>query len=160
MKTTVVIAGMFLASVSILAAAATDQDFVTKAAQGGMAEVELGKLAADRGATVGVKQFGQQMVDDHGKANEELKSVASKAGATIPSSPSTAQEATANKLKQKNGDGFDKAYGDAMVKDHKETIALFEKEASSGKDADLKAFAAKTLPTLKSHLAMAEKLPQ
>jgi putative membrane protein len=160
MKTYLLIASTLLASGTAMSKGSIDQDFVTKAAQGGMAEVELGKLAADQGATSVVKQFGQQMVDDHSKANDELKSVASKAGAMVPPGPSAAQEAMANKLKQKNGASFDKAYGNAMVKDHRETISLFEKEASSGKDADLKAFAGKTLPTIKSHLAMAEKLPQ
>ncbi len=156
---TLIIASLLVATGSAMAATA-DQDFVTKAGQGGIAEVELGQLAADQGETTGVKQFGQRMVDDHGKANMELKSIAAKSGAMVPAESSTEQKALENTLKQKSGAGFDKAYADAMVKDHKEDIALFEKEAKSGKDADLKAFAAKTLPTLKSHLAMAEKLPK
>lgn len=135
-----------------------DQDFVTKAGQGGLAEVQIGQLAATKGVAADVKAFGQRMVSDHGKANDELKSVAATAGATVPSEPSSDQRDTMAKLDKESGADFDKAYAKAMVKDHKEDIDLFKKEASSGQNADLKAFAQKTLPTLEEHLRMAEAL--
>jgi putative membrane protein len=133
-----------------------DSDFVMKAAQGGMEEVELGQLASTQAASADVKQFGQRMVTDHGKANEELKAVAQKSGETIPAELSKKQQSDKARLQKLNGAEFDKAYMKMMVSDHKKDIAEFEKEAKSGKDADVKAFASKTLPTLKEHLAMAE----
>jgi putative membrane protein len=135
-----------------------DQEFVTKAAEGGLAEVELGQTAADKASAADVKTFGQRMVTDHSKANDELKAAASKAGANVPTEPSASQKKMAAELKQKSGADFDRAYSKAMVKDHKEDVALFKKEAASGKNADIKAFAQKTLPTLESHLQMAESL--
>jgi len=138
--------------------ASMDQDFVTKASQGGTAEVELGKVAASQGSSDEVKTFGQRMADDHTKAGAELKTAASSGGFTVATSPSAQQKADAAKLKAMQGAAFDKAYAAAMVKDHKETVALFEKEAKSGSDANLKAFASETLPTLKEHTKMAEQL--
>jgi putative membrane protein len=135
-----------------------DQDFVTKAAQGGLAEVQLGQVAASKATAADVKTFGQRMVSDHSKANDELKSVAATAGATVPTEPSSDQRDTMTKLDKESGADFDKAYARAMVKDHKEDIDLFRKEASSGQNADLKAFAQRTLPTLEEHLRMAEAL--
>jgi putative membrane protein len=135
-----------------------DQDFVTKAGQGGLAEVQTGQVAATKGVAADVKTFGQRMVSDHSKANDELKSVATTVGATVPSEPSSDQRDTIAKLDKESGADFDKAYAKAMVKDHKEDIDLFKKEASSGQNADLKAFAQRTLPTLEEHLRMAEAL--
>jgi putative membrane protein len=135
-----------------------DQDFVTQASQGGAAEVELGKVAASQGSSDDVKAFGQRMADDHTKAGAQLTTAASSGGFTVATSPSAQQKADAAKLKSLQGAAFDKAYAAAMVKDHKETVALFEKEAKSGSDANLKAFAAETLPTLKEHTKMAEQL--
>jgi putative membrane protein len=160
MKCNNLLVAVSLALISTVAFAkdASDQDFVTKAGQGGMAEVELGTIAMDQGSAADVKKFGKQMVDDHSKANEELKTVAATAGAKVPDAPSPSQKALAAQLKQKRGSDFDAAYSKAMVKDHKEDIALFKKEATSGSNSDLKAFAQKTLPTLESHLKMAESL--
>ena len=135
-----------------------DQDFVTKAAQGGLAEVQSGRIATTKGVANDVKSFGQRMVSDHGKANDELKSIATKAGAAVPAEPSSDQRDVITKLGSESGADFDKAYAKAMVKDHKEDIELFRKEASSGQNPDLKAFAQKTLPTLEEHLRMAEAL--
>jgi len=135
---------------------AADKQFAMKAAQGGMAEVELGKLAADKGKSDDVKQFGQHMVDDHSKANDQLKSVAQQKNITLPTDLSAKDKALKNKLSGMSGDQFDKAYMAAMVKDHKTDIAEFQKEANSGKDSDIKNFASQTLPTLKDHLKMAQ----
>jgi len=152
---------LLLASASFAAVAgvpSSDQDFVTTAGQGGLAEVALGHLAAQHGASAPVKSFGKQMIADHGKANAGLKAAAEKAGDTVPGAPSEDQQATLTKMKGLQGAEFDKAYADAMVKDHKDTIALFEKEAAKGDNGPVKTFAATTLPTLKHHLQMAEDL--
>ena len=133
-----------------------DSDFVMKAAQGGMEEVELGRMASTQAASADVKQFGQRMVTDHSKANDELKTAAQKGGAMVPTEMSKKQEADKARLAKLNGAEFDKAYMKMMVSDHKEDVAEFEKEAKSGQDADVKAFASKTLPTLKEHLSMAQ----
>lgn len=138
-------------------AGSADQSFMMKAAQGGMAEVELGNLAKSNAKSDAVKQFGQRMVDDHTKANDELKSIASQKNVTLPSSMDAKDQATKDRLSGLHGAAFDRAYMADMVKDHRHDIAEFQKEANSGKDPDVKAFASKTLPTLKEHLRLAEK---
>ncbi|HEY0179445.1 MAG TPA: DUF4142 domain-containing protein [Dokdonella sp.] len=140
------------------AAMAADQQFAEKAAQGGMAEVALGKLGATQGSTDAIKTFAQTMVDDHGKANDELKEAAEKDGITLPSDVSAEQRATAQRLSALKGQAFDREFVRVMVHDHEQTVALFEKEAKSGTDPNLKAFAHSTLPTLKNHLHMAKHL--
>lgn len=134
-----------------------DKTFVTKAAQGGMAEVQLGQLAADKGQSDEVKKFGQRMVDDHGKANDQLKSIAQQKGVSVPSDLSAKDKALKDRLSKLSGAQFDRAYMQAMVKDHKEDIAEFQKESNSGKDSDVKNFASQTLPTLQEHLKMAQQ---
>jgi putative membrane protein len=136
--------------------AGSDNTFVMKAAQGGMAEVELGKLAESHAASDKVKEFGRRMVTDHSKANDELKSIASSKGVTLPGSIAAKDQATMDRLSKLNGAAFDKAYMADMVKDHRTDVAEFRKEANGGQDADVKAFAQKTLPTLEEHLKMAE----
>jgi putative membrane protein len=138
--------------------ATDDQAFVTQAAQGGMAEVALGHVANTQGNSDVVKQFGKQMATDHAKAGASLVSAAGADGLTLPPSASPKQQATEAKMKALQGAKFDKAYADAMVKDHRDTIALFEREAKSGSSAHVKAFAQETLPTLNEHLKMAEDL--
>ena len=130
---------------------AADSKFIHEAAAGGMAEVELGRLAADKASSPDVKQFGQRMVDDHGKANDELKSLASQKGVTLPSSPDAAQKSTQARLSKLSGDAFDRAYMQDMVKDHDKDVAAFKRASTTAADADLKAWAAKTLPTLEEH---------
>ena len=136
--------------------ASADTTFATKAAQGGMAEVKLGNLAKDHASSDAVKKFGQRMVDDHTKANDELKSIASKKGISLPSDIDAKDQATYDRLSKLNGAAFDKAYMADMVKDHRTDIAEFQREANGGQDPDLKAFAGKTLPTLQDHLKEAE----
>jgi putative membrane protein len=136
-------------------AATADHAFATAAAEGGLAEVELGKLAADHATNADVKKFAQRMVDDHGKANDELSKILTQKNITAPTSLKGKEKATYDKLAKLNGAAFDKAYMDAMVKDHEKDVKEFERESTSGKDPDLKAFAAKTLPTLQDHLKMA-----
>jgi len=134
-----------------------DNSWVMKAAHGGLAEVELGKLAQSQGSSEAVKQFGKRMVDDHSKANDELSQIASRKGITLPTSLDAKNQATHDRLAKLSGAAFDRAYMDDMVKDHKEDVAEFKKEAANGQDADLKAFAAKTVPTLEDHLKMAQQ---
>jgi putative membrane protein len=141
------------------ASAASDASFVKQAAEGGMMEVAKGKLAAQKGAHDAVKQFGQKMVDDHTKAGDELKSIARGKSISLPDdSPKPPMQALLTKLERLEGAAFDRAYVDDQIRDHEKTIALFEREAKTGKDAELKTFAEKTLPTLKEHLSMVRDL--
>jgi putative membrane protein len=145
-------------SLGLAATAANDGDFAAKAADGGMAEVITGQLAAQKGTDPQVRMFGQRMVADHSKANDELKSIASKDNITLPEQPGLKHKTTASKLGNMSGKDFDKAYTQEMIKDHEEDVALFKKEAESGSNPDLKAFAQKTLPTLQEHLDMIRKI--
>lgn len=129
-----------------------DRKFATEAAQDGLAEVALGKLATQKASDPAVKAFGQHMVEDHGKANEELKSLAKQKGWTLPDEPAAKHKATQARLEKLEGAAFDSAYAQDMVKDHEHAVAAFERQAKGGGDPDLKAWASKTLPTLKSHL--------
>jgi len=133
------------------------EDFVKDAAQGGMAEVDLGNMAVKNSQNADVKKFGQMMVDDHGKANTELKALAAKKNITLPTDMGSHQ-ATHDRLQPMTGPGFDKSYVDAMLTDHNNDIKDFEKQAESGTDPEIKAFAAKTLPTLKKHLKAIEEI--
>jgi putative membrane protein len=133
-------------------ATSPDANFYKHAAEGGLAEVELGTLAQKKGHDSAVQEFGAMMVKDHSAANEKLKAIAAGKGLSLPTSPSIKQTATKGKLEVLSGETFDKSYIKGMVKDHKEDIAEFNKEANSGQDPDAKAFAKATLPTLKEHL--------
>jgi putative membrane protein len=130
-----------------------------EAAMGGMAEVELGRLATEKGVSDAVKQFGQRMVDDHSRANSELMQIAGGKGLTLPAGLDAKHQALMRKMSALSGAAFDSAYAKQMVKDHNQTISLFQREATRGTDADLKAFAQKTLPALQEHLSMARSLP-
>jgi putative membrane protein len=137
--------------------ASADARFVTQAWEGGIMEVAKGKLAAQKGAHEAVKQFGQKMADDHSKVNDELKSIASGKNITLPDETKSPTPAL-TKLEKLESAAFDRAYVEDQVRDHEKTIALFEREVKTGKDAELKAFAEKTLPALKEHLTMAQDL--
>jgi len=139
-------------------ASSADAKFMKEAADGGMAEVELGQLAADKASSSDVKQFGQRMVEDHGKANGELKELAKQKHVELPAEPSAKHKATKARLEKLSGDQFDKAYMADMLKDHKKDVAAFQRESTSAQDPDVKAFASKTLPTLQEHLKHAETL--
>ena len=131
---------------------ATGDNFLTEAASGGMAEVELGKMASTKAQNAEVKKFAQMMVTDHSKANDELKALAAKKNITLPTSPIAKHQSVIQELQSKSGAEFDKAYVEDMLEDHEKDVAEFEKQSQSNPDADVKAFAAKTLPTLKKHL--------
>ena len=140
------------------AVAAGDLTFAKQAAMDGMAEVDLGKLAADKASNSDVKQFAQRMVDDHGKANDELKSWASSNNVTLPTEVNAQQKAMHDKLAKMSGDAFDRAYASHMVADHAKAVASFQHASKTAANADLKAWAAKTLPTLEEHHKMARDI--
>lgn len=133
--------------------ARVQDNFWTQAAYGGMAEVELGRLAATKAQNAEVKKFASMMVADHTKANAELKTLAAKKSVVLPTELDSDHKSLMEDLNGLSGAEFDKRYVDAMVEDHEETIELFENNADND-DADIKAFAAKTLPALKSHFEM------
>jgi putative membrane protein len=128
------------------------------AAAGGMEEVQLGQIAAQKASDPDVKSFGQRMVDDHSKANDQLKQVASQKGVTVPSSLPASKQKDVNKLNKLNGAAFDRAYVSMMVQDHKKDVAEFKKESNSARDSDVKSFASTTLPTLQDHLKMIQDI--
>jgi putative membrane protein len=136
--------------------ARADTQFVEKASQGGLAEVELGKLAQQKATNPAVKEFGRHMETDHQKANDELKSIASKEGMTVAASMNSKDQAFYDRLSKMSGAQFDDTYMRQMVRDHQTDIAEFQKEATSGSDESLKNFASMTLPTLRQHLKMAQ----
>jgi putative membrane protein len=138
--------------------AAADRKFVMEAARGGLAEVELGKLAAEKGSADAVKQFGKRMADDHAKAAAELKDFADKKGMTLPTDLDPKHKQLRDRLAKLAGADFDRAYANEMVKDHKKDVADFKREAKGAKDPDLKAWAGKTLPTLEDHLKAAQDM--
>jgi putative membrane protein len=135
-----------------------DRNFLQDAAMGGLMEVELGRVAAQKGTSDAVKQFGQRMVDDHSKANSDLMSVASSKGITLPTTLDEKHQKELTKMSAMSGAEFDRAYSKLMLSDHTKDVSEFEKQSTKGTDADLKAFASKTLPTLQEHLQLAKTL--
>ena len=129
---------------------ANAEDFLKAAAQGGMAEVALGKLAGTKSQNAEVKAFGKMIAADHAKVNAEVKALAAKKNITLPTDMGSHKSMVDDLTKATTT--FDKDYVDAMVDDHEDDIAAFQKQADSSTDADVKALAAKTLPTLKAHL--------
>jgi putative membrane protein len=138
--------------------AGSDQQWVMNAARDGLAEVELGRLASEKASSDQIKQFAQKMVDDHSKANDELKSIASGKNITLPTETDAKVKAAVDKLSKLSGEAFDRAFAKDMLSDHKQAVSAFRTESKSGKDPEIKAFAAKTLPTLEGHLKQAEDL--
>jgi putative membrane protein len=134
-----------------------DQGFAMFAAQTSMLEVKLGDLAQQKGVSSTVKTLGSHMVADHSKANKELKELATKKGIVIPTSLDAKHQEKYDKLAMKSGADFDRAYTKCMVKDHKKVVAKFDAEANKGDDSEMKAWAAKTKPTLEHHLHMSEE---
>ncbi len=135
-----------------------DQDFVQKAASGGMLEVMLGKMAASKATSDSVKKFGERMVTDHGKANENLKKAAAVAGYTVPDSLNEKDEKTYEHFLNYKGSDFDRDYVKHMLTDHEEDVALFTRASKEAKNPAIKDFATKTLPVLESHLEAVKKL--
>jgi putative membrane protein len=143
---------------SVLAGDNPDMSFYKNAAEGGLAEVDLGQLAQEKSPTQSVKDFGAMMVKDHTAANKKLQTVALSKAIKLPTSPSVAQMGSKTKLEVLSGTTFDKFYIKGMIKDHEEDIKEFEREASNGQDADAKAYATAILPTLKAHLKKIQEI--
>lgn len=135
-----------------------DLAFINDAAPGGMAEVELGRLAVKQATSKDVKQFAQRMIDDHTKAGDELKQLAASKKVMLAAELLPSQKEALAKLTALHGAAFDRAYVQEMVADHEKDVAAFDNAAKTGTDADVKAYAAKTLPTLKEHLQMIHAL--
>lgn len=135
-----------------------DAKFATDAANGGMAEVALGKLALNKTSSPSIKKFAEMMVRDHGRANDELKEIAKKKNITLPESVDADHQKKIADLEKKHGKDFNRAYADAMIDGHKKTLDLMNKEAKDGRDPDLKAFAAKLAPTVQTHLNEIKKI--
>jgi putative membrane protein len=131
--------------------------FVKTAAQDGMTEVELGKLAMDRSSNPAVKRFAQKMVQDHGAANAELSGIAKRKSLQVPSGLDEEHQGMVTKLSAKSGAAFDADYAKHMAMDHTQAVALFQSEVQSN-DSELATFAKKTLPTLQEHKQMADRL--
>jgi putative membrane protein len=138
------------------AIAPEDSKFMTEAASGGMMEVKAGQIATERGISKEVKAFGQKMIEEHSKANAELKDLAAKKNVTLPDSLSNDDQKKIDKLNKADAKDFDKTYMDMMVDDHKSDVDAFQKKVDNPKDADVKAWADKTLPTLIHHLDLAK----
>ncbi|MGZ3871504.1 MAG: DUF4142 domain-containing protein [Mucilaginibacter sp.] len=135
-----------------------DAKFAVKAAAGGLAEVELGKLAQQKGSTAAIKNFGAMMVKDHSAANKELIALAKSKQIALPDSLDAPSKKLKADLEAKSGQEFDKAYASAMVEDHEEDISDFVRATKVAKYPEIAAFAQKTLPVLKMHLAEAQKI--
>lgn len=155
-------AAVILGASSLLAddasLSSTDKSFLKNAYEDGLAEVQAGQLGQSKSANADVKAFADHIVADHTKANSELKTLSDNKKVSVSESPSLVAQAKGKLLDAKSGGDFDKSFAEAMVNDHKKAIETFEKAANEGSDPDVKAFAAKTLPTLKMHLSMAEEL--
>lgn len=136
----------------------SDYRFLEKAARGGLEEVELGQMAQQKGTSQAVRSFGQRMVTDHTKLNNELKQIASQKGALLPGAMSHHENSTIQHLQNANGADFDKTYAKDMVKDHRKDLKEFQDAAQKLSDPDLRTFAQKAVAKLQEHLGMAENL--
>ena len=134
-----------------------DQEFVEMAAEGGHAEVEMGKQALES-EHPDIKAFGQQMIDEHGKMNEELAALAKQKGIEPPASPDLASQAKGVMMEVLPGETFDSQYVSSQLDDHKETLELFQKQAQRGQAPELKALAEKGIPTIQKHISELEAL--
>lgn len=146
------------ATSSTLAKGSKDAMFVREAAAGNLAEVKMGRIALDKSSAPDIKEFAQRLVDDHTKANDQLMTLAQQKQITLPTEPMAKAQKEAKHLESMSGASFDKAWTASMVKDHKQDIAKYTHESTHAKDADVRQYASSTLPTLKTHLQMAEQI--
>jgi putative membrane protein len=146
----------FLTAGAMAAVSSADKIFATDAAQGGVAEVEMGQLALQKGTSPQVKQFAQRMVTDHTQANQELMQLAKSQNLDLPAQVDSKHKSDMDRLRGMSGTAFDTAYMQHMLQDHQKDLAEFQKQAQSGSDPGLKSFAAKYLPVLQQHLQMAQ----
>jgi putative membrane protein len=134
-----------------------DRMFMNKAAQDGMAEIQLGQLAVQKGSSQSVKDFGGRMVTDHSRANDRLRNIATEKSVAFPGSLDAKDQALYDRLSGLSGDAFDRAYMQAMLRDHVQDVAEFRRESKMAKDQDLRSFASNTLPNLEDDLRMAKE---
>jgi len=135
-----------------------DAKFATEAANGGMAEVEFARVALTKTTNASIKDFANMMLNDHGKANEELKAIAADKNITLPTAIDNDHQQKLDKLTTKTGRDFDKDYADAMADGHQKMLDLMKKESEKGHDPELRAFATKTIPVVQSHLDLIKKI--
>lgn len=133
-----------------------DTQFLVNAAEINMEEIQLGKLAQQKGTTAEVKELAKKMEDSHRKSQGELTTLAQSKGITIPSSPTEDAREAFTELSKKDGNDFDKAYANRMVNGHEDAIETFEKASEDCEDEDIKDWAAATLPVLRKHLEQAK----
>ena len=141
-----------------MAADETTAAFLVKAANGGMAEVTLAQLAKDKATNSSIKEFAGMMITDHSAANEKVKKLAADRNVTLPAEPGADEQKKAADLSKKSGAGFDKAYTDAMVKGHKETLDMFKTASAKVKDAAVKSFIDNTIPVIEHHLMRIQEI--
>ena len=154
-------AGVALSFTASAETASKDKKFMTNAAEAGHTEVEASKIALEKSSNPAVKQFAQKMIDEHTAVGEELKQLASSKNVSLPEEPSMAQRAKIAVLEKLKGNTFDQRYASMIgVSAHEDAVKLFQKASSSAQDAEVKSFAAKTLPGLEKHLAMGRELKQ
>jgi putative membrane protein len=143
---------------SARAATATDRHFMQDAAQGNLAEVEMGRLALNKAIDGDVRQFGQRMIDDHSKALHELRLLARSKRVTVPRRVNAQQAKEMKALSRLSGAAFDRRYVNLMVKDHRKDVSEFHKASAGSDDRDLRRWASQTTPVLESHLRMIERI--
>jgi len=136
---------------------ASDQQFITETVQGNMTEVRLGKMAFDRSQSETVKSFGERLVTDHSRSNEQLKEIAAAKHVELPQQLSATEEARVTKLEGLSGAEFDRLFMAEMREEHRRDLARFETVARTSTDPELQEFAQRTLPTLREHVALAER---
>ena len=137
----------------------TDDEFLKKVAEGGHNEMSLSREMLDKNAMTPVKNYANEMITDHTKAGDELKPIAAKYNVTLPTDPDAEHQALKTQMAGMSGPDLEQKYAQQMVTDHQKTVAMFQSEIQNGKEADVKAFAEKTLPTIQEHLENAKKLP-
>jgi putative membrane protein len=139
------------------ALSSSDRDFLQKATSSGLAEIAAAQLAQQRAGSPQVRQFADRMIADHTQANSELQEIAGE-DVELPSQPAGHDGAAVQRLRGLNGAAFDRAYVQDQLSNHQQLIAMFRREANSGQDPELKAFAQKTVPILQQHLQLAQVL--
>ena len=135
-----------------------DSKFMMKAAMGGKSEISLGETALQQSTNDDIKEYAQMLIDDHTAAGAELMQLAESKNVMLPTEMNSKHKKSITKLSSMSGGSFDKEFLKMVIKDHEKDIAMFKKEAAAGKDSEVKAFAAETLPTLEGHLAKAKSL--
>ncbi len=135
-----------------------DRNFLIKSAHAGMAEVKMAELAAERASSEEVKEYARHILEDHQKANERVKDIASQQGITLPSDMDAKQKAAYDRLSKLSGEEFDRAFTREMVRDHKQDVSEFRRASKTARNPEVKEFASNTLPTLQQHLKRAQEL--